>query len=369
MMVCSETINPFKEMLMMKETKTAQFNGQHFYIGVDVHKSNWRVTIRLSGLQLRTFSMNPSPTELHRYLRNNYPGGEYHTVYEAGYCGFWIHRELTRLGIKNVVVNPADVPSTHKEKDRKDDPIDSNKLSRELSNNSLGSIYVPDEKKEAIRSVSRLSRQYSQRSTQIKNRIKSFLNFVGQPIPEGYEKEHWTFRYITMLQELQFKEPENRIVLDEQLNELIHIRAKRLSILRKMRAISKEQPNISLLRTIPGVGFITAFTLFAELIDIHRFKKFDDLCSYVGLVPSIQRSDQTIHVNGISQRHNKYLRYLIVEAAWVATRKDPALTATFCELIKRMGKSKAIIRIAKKLLNRIRHVWLHQQEYVLAVVE
>ena len=354
---------------MLKETKTARFDGQRFYLGMDVHKANWRVTIRFNDMRLKTFSMNPSPTELHRYMRGHYPGGVYHSVYEAGYCGFWIHREMTRLGFKNIIVNPADVPSTHKEKDRKDDPIDSNKLSRELANNSLGSIYVPDEQQESVRSIARLHRQYSQRSVQIKNRIKSFLNFVGHPIPEGYEKGHWSFRYLTMLKELQFKETMNRVVLDEHLDELHHIRKKQLSILHEIRKISKEVPTVLLLRTIPGVGLITAFILFTELIDIRRFLTFDDLCSFVGLVPSVAKSDKTIHVNGISQRHNKFLRYLIVEAAWMATRKDPALTAAFNDLSKRMSKSRAILRIAKKLLNRIRHVWLHQRPYVLAVVE
>lgn len=354
---------------MVKETKTVQFDGQSFYLGLDVHKANWRVTVRFNGMQLKTFSMNPSPAELHRFMRGRYPGGVYHTVYEAGYCGFWIHREMIRLGFKNIIVNPADVPSMHKEKDRKDDPIDSNKLSRELANNSLGGIYVPDEQQEAMRSVSRLHRQYSQRSVQVKNRIKSFLNFVGQPIPDGYEKGHWSFRYLTMLKELQFKEIMNRVVLDEHLDELHHIRAKQLSIVRRIREISREVPTLSLLRTVPGVGLITAFILFTELVDIRRFPTFDDLSSFVGLVPSIAKSDKTIRVNGISKRHNKFLRYLIVEAAWVATRKDPALTLGLNELSKRMPKARAILRIAKKLLSRIRHVWLHQKPYVLAIVE
>jgi transposase len=356
-------------MPMRIQTRTLGFTGQSFNIGVDVHKRNWRVTIRNNNLWLKTFSMNPSAVELHDFMKKHYPGGEYNTVYEAGFCGYWIHREMTHLGFHNIIVNPADVPSTNKEKDRKDDPIDSNKLSRELANHSLNGIYVPNEQLEAMRSISRLHRQYSQRSVQIKNRIKSFLAFIGQPIPAEYEESRWSHGFIHMLKTIPLKNEDNRMVLSEHVAELEHVRSRQLVVLRKIRALSKGVPTIAFLRTIPGIGIITAFVLFAELVDIHRFHKLDHLCSFIGLVPSIERSGTTVHVNGITPRHNKFLRYLIIEAAWIAVRKDPALTAAYNELTKGMTKQRAIIRIAKKLTNRIRYVWLHQKEYVPAIVE
>lgn len=354
---------------MPTQTKTVRFDGQVFYLGVDVHKRNWRVTIRSNGLALKRFSMNPSAAELHAYMKRNYPGGAYHTVYEAGFCGYWIHRQMTQLGFQSLIVNPADVPSTNKEKDRKNDPIDSNKLSRELENRSLTGIYVPDEQQEAMRSISRLYRQLSQRQVQIKNRIKGFLAFIGQAIPAHFEHNRWSAAFIHLLRALPLNHEYNRIVLDEHLDELEHVRARQLALLRRIRLLSKQVPVIALLRTIPGIGAVTSFILFTELADIRRFHKLDHLCSFIGLVPSTASSDTNVRVNGITARHNKYLRYLIIEAAWVAVRKDPAMMAAFNELTKTMLKQRAIVRIAKKLTNRIRYVWLHQKEYVTAVVE
>jgi transposase len=356
-------------MPMQTESKRVRFDGQNFCIGVDVHKRNWRVTIRNNQLLLKTFSMNPSPAELSDFMQKHYPGGSYHSVYEAGFCGFWVHREISRLGFHNIIVNPADVPSTHKEKDRKNDPIDSNKLSRELGNQSLKGIYVPDEQQEAIRSISRLHRQYSQRGVQVKNRIKSFLAFIGQAIPEEFQKERWSNRFIHMLKTIPLNNEDNRMVLDEHVAELEHVRSRQLAVLRKIRSISRDVPMIKLLRTIPGIGVVTAFVLFTELVDIRRFRKLDHLCSFIGLVPSTASSDTKVYVKGISSRHNKHLRYLIIESAWIAVRKDPAMTAAFNELTKRISKQRAIVRIAKKLTNRIRHVWLHQEPYVAAIVE
>jgi hypothetical protein len=57
------------------------FINQHFFIGIDVHLKQWKVTIRSAGIELKTFSMNPSPQELYQYLQKHYPDGTYHIVY------------------------------------------------------------------------------------------------------------------------------------------------------------------------------------------------------------------------------------------------------------------------------------------------
>jgi predicted esterase YcpF (UPF0227 family) len=87
--------------------------------------------------------MDPNPQKLMQHLKKNYPNAYYHSTYEAGFCGFWAHRALCKLGINNIVVNPADVPTTHKEKTQKRDKRDSRKLARELADGSLEAIYIP----------------------------------------------------------------------------------------------------------------------------------------------------------------------------------------------------------------------------------
>ena len=80
-------------------------------------------------------------------------------------------------------------------------------------------------------------------------------------------------------------------------------------------------------------------------------------------------SGETDRKTGITYRRNGQLRGMLIESAWVAVRKDPALVMTFNELCKKMPKNNAIVRIARKLLNRIRYVLRNQQEYVSAVVQ
>lgn len=156
---------------MKRNSNAISFENQVFFIGIDVHKRNWSVTIRNSGMCLKTYSINPDPSELAKSLKRNYPGGIYKSAYEAGFCGFWIHKQLIENGIDNIVINPADVPTTNKEKVYKTDKVDSRKLAKELENSNLEAIYVPDNWDMQIRSLCRLRERLVSHTTRLKNRL------------------------------------------------------------------------------------------------------------------------------------------------------------------------------------------------------
>jgi len=354
---------------MEKQNKMLDFTGYKLYIGIDVHLNQWTVTIRLRDLVLKTFSMNPSPQQLKDHLMKYYPHADYYSAYEAGFCGFWAHRELCKLGINNIVVNPADVPTTHKEKTQKRDKRDSRKLARELADGSLEAIYIPTKQQESLRLLSRLLVQLSKRSRQLKSRIKQFLHTQGIILPKRSEMSHWSGRFIHWLKSLEFEYDDARYYLDKLLIDLEQARKQKTHHLRKIRTRIKGNKIIQFLRTVPGVGLVTAFTFYTEIMDIFRFQKLDHLIAFVGLIPSVEASDKKEKIIGLTNRCNKYLRYLLIEATWVAVRKDPALTLAFQNLLKTKSKQRAIIRMTKKLVNRMRHVWKNQQQYVIAVIE
>lgn len=348
------------------------FSGQSFFIGIDVHKRNWVITIRTNHMELKTFSMNPSSQELVSHMRCHYPGGLYHSVYEAGFCGFWIHRQLRENGFNNIVIHAADVPTSDKERTTKTDRVDSRKLSRELESGSLKGIYVPEEFYQQLRSLRRLRYRSVQNQTRVKNRIKGHLHYNGVRIPSHHELSHWSGAFIGWLQSVEFANSFAKDYLDLCIEELQQHRQRTAQITRKLRQYCKEHSfmeTIECIRSVVGIGFVIAVTLFTELIDMKRFPTLDHLACFVGLVPSSHSSGEKTSNTGLSKRRNRYLRYLLIEAAWVAVRKDPALLAAFNELTKRMKKQEAIIRIARKLLNRVRYVWKNQQKYVMAVVE
>lgn len=305
-------------------------------------------------------------------MHEEHPGGSYNSVYEAGFSGYWAHRQLEQLGFNNKVASPNEVPTNGKEKIYKTDTVDSRKLARELESGSIKGIYIPSQLEQELRSLVRLRYQIMKSNVTLKNQIKGYLNFYGHKIPENYQTKHWSGVFIEHLKTLSFQYAMGKEQLEIYLEDYTAKRKQLANTIKKIRAYCKEYgfiEQIELLMKVPGIGFITAATLLAELMDINRFSKLENLASYVGLSPAVLSSGDKENTLGLKMQHNKYLRSLLIEAAWIAVRKDPALTASFNEYLKRMSKQEAIVRIAKKLLNRIRGVWKAKKQYVSSVVK
>lgn len=354
----------------MEQVRQLDFSGQTIYAGIDVHKKSWKICLRLNDMELRTFSQEPSAHQLSDHLRRYYPSANYRVVYEAGFCGFGYQREFSALGINCIIVHPADVPTTDKDKQRKSDTVDCRKLSKTLSEGALNGIYVPTASQQDARGIVRVYQQMVKDQTRSKNRIRSWLNFQGIHLDDE-EGRHWSNRFIRYLQTLELS-PAARIHLDILLQSYQQSRQMVLETTRQMRALSKQddyRQQTRLLRTIPGIGEVTALLLATEIGDVSRFKTLDALCDFIGLVPKVHSSGEQQNVLGMTHRGHKAIREKLIEASWTAIRLDPAMTMAFNEYCKRMKKNSAIIKIAKKLINRVRFVLKQQQPYVIAVVK
>ena len=114
----------YKFVLLIKQLKLKpmqvqvkekmDYSGQNLYIGLDVHKKSWHVTILSETVCLKSFVQPPDPVSLKNYLEAKLPGANYSCAYEAGFSGYTHHKHLNKLGIQNIVVNPADVPKKNK---------------------------------------------------------------------------------------------------------------------------------------------------------------------------------------------------------------------------------------------------------------
>lgn len=358
---------------MLRTRKEISFKGQNIYVGIDTHLRNWAVTILTENSFHKKFSQDPKPEVLNNYLKRNFPGANYYSAYEASYCGFNIHRRLLELGVKNIVVNPADVPTTDKEKKQKEDIRDSRKLAMTLRSGELKSIYVPSKETEELRSLIRYRKTLVKDIARGKNRIKSNLYFHGVDIPIKHQQasRYWSNKFTLWLKNISHSTEYGTLVLQDMIETNLALRKKLLKVTKNIRAASKSEKYEKLCRlltSIPGIATITAMTILSELENMERFKSFDKLCSYTGLVPTTNSSGENERNGKITPRANLILRNAIIESAWVAVRIDPALILAYEELCKRMKPSKAIIRIAKKLLNRVRYVLKNETEYVYSVI-
>ena len=356
-----------------KVKQNLDFTGKNIYIGLDTHLKNWRATIRVEDAFFKTFSQDPNSEILSNYLKKNFPGGNYFSAYEASFSGFSAHRELNKLGIKNIVVNPADIPTTDKERKQKDDARDSRKIAEQLAASKLEAIFIPSVEAESDRSMLRFRRTLTKEIARNKNRVKSFLYYHGMTIPVQFaDKKYWSKRFTKWLQKLELPFESARVTLTEIVEIVEFLRKKQYEILKKIKELSQTKNykgNTELLLSVPGIGLITAMSFLTEIEDITRFNNLNKFCSFVGLVPMTNSSGEREAVGDITKRQNKILRSLIVESSWVAIRNDPALVLAYADFIKRMKPNKAIIKIAKKMLNRIRYVLREQKPYGYGIVK
>ena len=346
---------------MQTQSNKIDFSGQHIYVGLDVHLKSWKVTIMTEKLPFKTFSQDPKPEQLYPYLSRNFPNGIYHTAYEAGFCGYWIHNKFKEFGINSIVVNPGDIPTTNKEKVQKGDKRDSQKIAKALRSGDLKGIHVLSLKTLEDRALIRTRAIIVQDLTRNKNRIKSFLPFHGIEIPERFKQlnHHWSKRFMAWLKSIEMTESSAKKSLDLYIAEAEHLRFTILEATKGIRELSEKEPyvnQVGLLRGIPGIGILTAMIILTELETINRFGSFDKLCSFIGLIPTTHSSGEKENIGAITHRGNSFLRGALVESAWMAARMDLALNKSYHDYCKRMEPNKAIIRIARKLLNRIRFV-------------
>ena len=353
-----------------KVINAVNFSNRDLYVGIDVHKTKWQVAVYHDGLVLGNVSMNASCDGLVAYLHKHYEGACLHCVYESGAFGFTLCRHLWAAGIDCIVVNPADIPGTDKEKRRKTDVIDARKLARHHAAGLLTPIHVPSERMQKQRSIIRFRKKLWGDLVRAKNRLKSELKFQGIEVPSKFDNPHWSHNFMNWISMKAHSDEDMKDTVLLMLEEVQTLRLLLLKTERKLRELMWSpafKRKSELLRTVPGIGPLTSMLILLEIGDVSRFKSFDALNSFVGFCPDSESSGEHDKHIGISRRRHNALRSALVESAWLLISKDAAMFDYYKKLTKRMKAHKAIIRVAKKLLRRIRAVMLSDRVYVKGI--
>lgn len=235
----------------MEKMIFGSFNQEQLFIGIDVHRLSWSVTIRTKENQVSRFRQPPDTGVLVSHLRTHYPGASYSCAYEAGFSGFWLQEALTAAGIACIVVHPGDVPTTDKEKRVKTDGVDSNKLARALAKGELRALYIPTREDQELRTVVRRYRQLVSHQTRCKNRIKSLCAIYNIVLPSRYSTAvetggaestpmaHWSKAFLTWLRKQSLETDAGNAALELLLDELDNARNLVARALQTVRILSR----------------------------------------------------------------------------------------------------------------------------------
>lgn len=345
----------------MEQCNPSLFENQEVYCGIDVHKKDWAICVLHDGRQVAHFRTNANAHQVAEKLKKDYPGATIYSAYEAGFSGFEAHRILLQHGIHNIVVNPADIPTSGKERDFKNDHLDCKKIARCLYSKLLTPIYIPSLEQLKLRNLVRREKQLVSARARIKNQLKGFLHFQGMEVPP---KEPGKKR----LQKLYMKAEANGdyslmsllLQLDSYGEQLQQVRKWEIETLKQ----TDKAETFKHITSIPGIGPRTGLSLLSELWDINRFPNNNHLAAYVGFAPRLVGSGEKEKTISSGYRRQKHLQYLLIEAAWIALRHNKYLMALAGKLRRKHFTNKKIaVVIGKKLLFMVKAVWVEGRDY------
>lgn len=335
----------------MKSTAPQRsYAGETVYVGIDVHKRTYTVVARVAQQEVKRWTTLAAPASLGAQLLKFFPDCRIETAYEAGFSGFVLHRELERQGITSIVVHAAAIEiSAHNRV--KTDKRDATKIAEQLEAGRLKAIRIPALDQESQRLLSRTRAQLVEQRTANKNRIRMKAHQFG--LIEAEDKREMTHTLVTALLE-KSDSPEFRLVVTALWEVWKAIDQQIVALNAALTQQAKEDANEATYRSAPGVGPIGARVLSNELGNLLQFENERQLFSYTGLTPSEYSSGDKVRKGAITKQGNRHLRAVLIEVAWRAIAKDPALAEVFNRLWPKTGKTRAIVAIARKLIGRIR---------------
>ena len=329
---------------------SVSYTGKSVFIGIDVHRSFFVLTCLCEGVVVKRCRIPARAEAVTTFVGKNFPGSVVRTCYEAGYSGFWLHRALEKAEISNIVVHPAHI-AVESGNRVKTDKRDSMKLAEQLSVGRLRGVRIPTPAQEQRRLLTRTREQLVKARRRVQVQIRMRLHQFGL-FPEG------------IIGAIRLKDVENlllkidsgglKISLECLYTQWKNLAAQIKELKGHFTTQAKADSLDKLYRTVPGIGALTARVLSNELGDMSQFLNEGALFSFTGLTPCEHSSGDRVCRGHISRQGSSRIRSMLIEAAWVAVRKDKSFGDYFARLSVRTGKKRAIVAVARKLIGRTR---------------
>jgi transposase len=247
----------------------------------------------------------------------------------------------------------------------KTDRIDAWVLAELSRRDLVPAIWLPSFEQRQERERARFRLYLVRHRSSLKQRVHSELIAFGHRCPVS---DLFGRRGRELLERLQFPEPWRTSVLDavaliDDLDREID------TIERQLRALGAEHPYVPLLLTVPGIGWVLAYTIAAEIGDITRFASPNKLCGYSGLCPRVYQSGDSDRRGPLAKHGPKYLRWALMVAATNAA-KHPLYRDRYQATKQRLGRQRgpkvAQIQLARTLTEAIWHMLTRNQPFAPA---
>src|SRR5947209_10725681 len=294
-------------------------------VGLDTHKAKIAVAVAEPGRsgEVRFRGEIASRPEAVRQLLERLAGkhGKLRVCYEAGPCGYGLHRQITALGHECTVVAPSLVPRKPGERvktNRRDAPT----LARLHRAGELTPVWIPDPTHEAVRDLARARTAAMGAVRRARQQLQGFLLRHGRVFAG---RKTWSPAHRRWLAGLRFEHPARQVVLREQLDAIDEAGRRRDRLggqIREPAPAWSPAPVVAALQAMRGAALLSAVVPAAEVGDFRRFASPRQLVARPGLVPSEHSSGTKVERGGITEAGDGRARRVPVEGAW--GRRFPA---------------------------------------------
>lgn len=324
------------------------------YAGIDYHKKSFTVTLGDADGKVLLQEQHPSSV----VSVFNFFGARPGLICAIENCrgNEWFIEALKGCGCEVRVANTRGVRLIAESK-CKNDKIDSRILMELVSRNYLPVCYQPSQKERLLREQLRFRTKLMHSRTQYKNVAHALMDKENKGRLIGSRKKRKTASEGAELH------PERQERLKKTLEVIEYFDMAVCAEDRAMNALSAEDPDVARLKTIPGIGTLSALMLIAEIGDVSRFSKAKNVASYFGLVPRLYASSDVRRLGRITKQGSGHMRRILIQDSWMAIRRSPALRHRYNRILKRRGKRVAIVAIARTIVEIAYHVLRDKTEY------
>jgi transposase len=341
------------------------------FVGIDTSKKSYSMTMTDHDQIRRSFKSSADPEKVYNFFRKRYADQRLLFVYEAGCTGYGLYDYLVGHGEECLLVHPASVKKAPNDR-VKNNRTDSAKLAEQAAGGQLDGIRVPSDAYRKLRHLCATRQAYAQDSRRAKQRIQSLLLFESVHVSEEFASaKRWSKKHRSALRLLPLTNEVVQLRLHALLDDLEYAEKRLLWVHKELRLfIGREtsiQRNISLLRSIPGFGFVVSSYFLSRIGDPINIRNVREIGSFAGLVPSENLTGEKTKKGEITRMGDRELRRLLVEGAWASIRKDTELCQFYNRVKSRNSKDSAsqiaIVAVARKLTMRAHTVLKEQRAY------
>ena len=345
------------------------------HIGMDVHSTNYTLSACSLQVDPETGVLEEkvtSPVQIEpdynlvlsymNRIRSAYSNDtvEFQCGYEAGCLGYSLYHQLTKAGVKCVILAPSTMAVSTKSKIKKTDKRDAEQIAKCLAYGTYKSVYIPSDQDNEIKEYIRMRDDHKLALKKVKQQILAFCLRNGF----SYASNYWTVAHLAWLRSTPMT-PNFREILDEYLLTYQNL-ADKLERLDQRIEQFAELPayheKVMRLTCLIGVKTHTAMATIVETGDFSRFASADKYAAFLGLVPKERSSGDSQCLSCITKAGNSHIRTLLTESAQCYSRGAVGYKSKVLKSRQKDNPPKTIA-YADKANERLRRKYYHMTQH------